>query len=75
MRRRWRSAAAPDGFAFEAEVVLRAIAAGLPLVEVPVRVVYPLGESRRTHFHNVRDPARIVGTVVRTVLELRTRGK
>jgi len=61
-----------DGFAFEAEVVLRAIAAGLPVVEVAVSVVYPSREERRTHFHNVRDPASIVGTVVRTVLELRT---
>jgi glycosyltransferase involved in cell wall biosynthesis len=61
-----------DGFAFEAEVILRAIAAGLPVVEVPVSVVYPAREERRTHFHNVRDPASIVGTVVRTVLELRT---
>ncbi len=61
-----------DGFAFEAEVVLRAIAAGLPVVEVPVGVVYPSREERRTHFRNVRDPASIVGTVVRTVLELRT---
>lgn len=64
-------AARADGFAFEAEVVLRAIAAGLPVVEVPVNVVYPSREERRTHFHNVRDPASIVGTVVRTVLELR----
>lgn len=60
-----------DGFAFEAEVVLRAIAAGLSVVEVRVDVVYPSREERRTHFHNVRDPASIVGTVVRTVLELR----
>jgi glycosyltransferase involved in cell wall biosynthesis len=62
------------GYAFEAEVVLRAIAAGLPIVEVPVGVVYPAERLRRTHFRGVRDPARIVATVVRTVLELR-RGK
>lgn len=61
-----------DGFAFEAEVILRAIAAGLPVVEVPVGVVYPSRQDRRTHFHSIRDPASIVGTVVRTVLELRT---
>jgi glycosyltransferase involved in cell wall biosynthesis len=64
-----------SGFAFEAEIVLRALAAGLPLVEVPVEVVYPPAEERRTHFHAVRDPARIVGTVVRTVLDLRLRGQ
>jgi glycosyltransferase involved in cell wall biosynthesis len=62
------------GYAFEAEVVLRAVAAGLPIVEVPVEVVYPAEPLRRTHFHTVRDPARIVATVVRTVLELRRGG-
>ncbi len=58
-----------SGFAFEAEVLLRAIAAGVPIVEVPVRVVYPTG--RRSHFHVVRDPARIVAVVLLTVWELR----
>jgi glycosyltransferase involved in cell wall biosynthesis len=62
-----------DGFAFEGEVVLRALARGLPLVEVPVTVVYPREQDRRTHFHLVLDPTRIVATVVRTVLELRLR--
>ena len=59
------------GFAFEAEVILRALAAGLPLVEVPVHVVYPAESERVSHFHSVRDPARIVATVVRTVVDLR----
>jgi len=63
------------GYAFEAEVILRALAAGLPLLEVPVEVVYPRAEDARSHFRKVRDPARIVSTVVRTVLELRLRGK
>ena len=60
-----------QGYAFEAEVILRALAAGIPLVEVPVAVVYAAETLQRTHFHNVRDPARIVATVARTVLELR----
>lgn len=60
-----------DGYAFEAEVILRAVAAGLPIVEVPVGVVYGAETLRRTHFRNVRDPVRIVATVARTVLELR----
>jgi len=64
-----------SGFAFEAEVILRALARGLPLVEVPVAVVYPEETSRRTHFHSVRDPARIVASVVRTVLHLRLGGR
>jgi glycosyltransferase involved in cell wall biosynthesis len=59
------------GYAFEAEVLLRAIAAGLPLVEMPVRVVYPPPGQRVTHFHSFRDPARIVAVVVRTAMELR----
>jgi glycosyltransferase involved in cell wall biosynthesis len=59
------------GYAFEAEVLLRAIAAGLPIVELPVRVIYPPREERVTHFHRFRDPARIVAVVVRTALELR----
>lgn len=62
-----------DGYAFEAEVILRAIAANLPIVEVPVRVFYPASGARRSHFRNVRDPARIVASVVKTVIELRIR--
>jgi glycosyltransferase involved in cell wall biosynthesis len=63
------------GYAFEAEVVLRALAARLPVVEVPVEVVYPRAEDARSHFRVVRDPARIVVTVVRTVLDLHLRGR
>jgi glycosyltransferase involved in cell wall biosynthesis len=63
------------GYAFEAEVVLRALAAQLPVVEVPIDVVYPPAAESRSHFRNVLDPTRIVLTVVRTVLELRIRGR
>ena len=70
-----RLATQAQGYAFEAEVVLRALAAGLPVLEVPVTVVYPPVDETRTHFRSVRDPAHIVGTVVRTVLDLRLRGK
>jgi glycosyltransferase involved in cell wall biosynthesis len=59
------------GFAFEAEIVLRAVAADVPIVETPVRVIYPHASQRRSHFRRVADPARIVATVVSTVLELR----
>lgn len=55
---------------FEAEVLLRAVAAGLPIVEVPVSVHYPPQGAQRTHFRVPNDPARIIATVVRTVLEL-----
>jgi glycosyltransferase involved in cell wall biosynthesis len=60
-----------DGYAFEAEVVLRALAAGLPLFEVPVPVRYDDAGRARSHFRRFVDPVRIVGTVTRTVLELR----
>ncbi|MFO0679571.1 MAG: glycosyltransferase family 2 protein [Polyangiaceae bacterium] len=59
------------GYAFEAEVILRAIAAGFPLVEVGTKVHYPPEHERVTYFHSVKDPTRIVGTVVSTVLALR----
>jgi hypothetical protein len=58
------------GYAFEAEVILRALAAGVPVVEVPVHVVYPPKEERVSHFDAVRDPARIVAVVVSTLFEL-----
>jgi glycosyltransferase involved in cell wall biosynthesis len=51
-----------EGYDFEAEVVLRAAWAGASIVEEPVRVLYP--EDRVTHFHVVRDPWRIIRTVV-----------
>jgi glycosyltransferase involved in cell wall biosynthesis len=59
------------GYAFEAEIVLRALAAGLPVIEVPIDVVYPAAGLGRSHFRKVLDPTRIVLAVVRTVLELR----
>lgn len=58
---------------FEAEVLLRACRAGLPVVEVDVGVFYPPEEQRKTHFHVVRDPARIIRSVVRVLLEPRRR--
>ncbi len=58
------------GYAYEAEMLLRANAAGMPIVEIPVEVYYPPEEERLTHFHSVRDPARIVATVVRTLADI-----
>jgi glycosyltransferase involved in cell wall biosynthesis len=71
-----RLGARAEGFAFEGEILLRALDAGLPLVEVSVGVFYP-SSSRRTspsHFRLVADPARIVATIVYTVLDLRLHG-
>lgn len=60
-----------DRFAFEAEAVLRAELAGIRIVEHPVTVLYPA--DRTTHFHVVKDPARIVGRVVATLVERQLR--
>ncbi len=54
------------GFGYEAEIVLRAARSGLPLVQEPVRVVYPPERERSSHFHAVRDPSRIVVRVLAT---------
>jgi len=55
------------GYAFEAEIILRASRLGWQIVEVPVRVIYPPESERVTHFHSVRDPARIVYRVLYTL--------
>ena len=56
-----------DGYAFEAEVILRAVAGRVRIVEVPVEVIYPPEGQRLTHFDSVRDPARIVTRVLKTL--------
>jgi glycosyltransferase involved in cell wall biosynthesis len=53
------------GYAFEAEILLLAVRAGLPIVQVPVRVRYE--GPYHTHFHVARDPARIIGRVLWTL--------
>lgn len=55
------------GYAFEAEIILRSIAAGARLVEIPVQVFYPPPTERITHFDSVRDPARIIVRVLKTL--------
>jgi glycosyltransferase involved in cell wall biosynthesis len=50
------------GYELEAEVLLRAVWAGVRVVEVPIRVLYP--EDRVTHFRIGRDPWRIIKAVV-----------
>ncbi len=59
-----------DGYAFEAEIILRFARTGRPIAQVPIEVIYPPEEERVTHFHSVRDPARIVRRVVLTVLKV-----
>jgi glycosyltransferase involved in cell wall biosynthesis len=57
------------GYAFEAEVILRAARDGLPILQLPIRVLYPEKAERVSHFHVARDPYRIVRRVVQTLLE------
>ncbi len=59
------------GYAYEAEIILRAIAAGVRVVEVPIEVYYPPAEERVSHFHVVRDPARIIKRVLLTLASTR----
>jgi glycosyltransferase involved in cell wall biosynthesis len=56
-----------NGYAFEAEVILRAARARWPIAQVPVRAVYPPNGARTSHFHVVRDPTRIVFRILYTV--------
>jgi glycosyltransferase involved in cell wall biosynthesis len=55
------------GYGYEAELILRAARQGFQIVELPVRVIYPPENERVTHFHSVRDPARIVYRVLFTL--------
>lgn len=58
-----------DGYAFEAEVLMRAVAAGVPICECTTDVLYPV--DRTTHFDNVKDPMRMIVTVLRTAWKMR----
>jgi hypothetical protein len=60
-----------DRYAFEAEIILRLLAMGVPVVELPIDVFYPPEKERLTHFDSVRDPARIIRCVVATLVETR----
>ena len=43
----------------------------MPIVEEPIDVIYPPEELRVSHFHSVRDPARIIVRVIATLVETR----
>jgi hypothetical protein len=59
-----------DRFAFETEVVIRAVRAGMPVRSVPVRVWNPPPGERTSHFRGFRDSLRIVLTVIALLLRL-----
>ena len=56
------------GYGFESDMLVRAARQGIPIVEVPVRVIYPPKAERVSHFRVVADPARIVVRLVHTAL-------
>ncbi len=56
-----------EGYGYEAELILRAVRLGWDVVEEPVRVIYPPESERVSHFHSVKDPARIVYRVLHTL--------
>jgi len=62
-------AARDAGYAFEAEILLRAVWCGIRVEQVPVSVHYPPRIHRVSHFNSVRDPARIIRRVVLTLME------
>jgi glycosyltransferase involved in cell wall biosynthesis len=59
-----------NGYAFEAETLLRAARLGWRIDQLPVRVIYPPASERVSHFHAVRDPARIVFRVLETTWDI-----
>jgi glycosyltransferase involved in cell wall biosynthesis len=60
-----------DRFAFETEVLIRAVRAGIPVRSIPVRVHNPPPEERVSHFRGVSDTVRIVLTVIGLLLRIR----
>lgn len=60
-----------NGFAFEADVLLRSARSGVAIHHEPVAVLYP--PTRTTHFRAVVDPARIVYFVLRATFQVRMR--
>jgi len=57
-------------FAFETEVLIRAVRAGIEVLSVPVRVYYPPVAERRSHYRKVVDTVRIIFVVVGLILRL-----
>jgi glycosyltransferase involved in cell wall biosynthesis len=59
-----------DRFAFETEMVIRGVRAGLPVHSVPVGVYNPPIAERISHFRGFSDTVRIVLTVVGLILRI-----
>jgi glycosyltransferase involved in cell wall biosynthesis len=63
-----------EGYELEAEVVLRAARAGVPIAQVPIRVHYPPEGERVTHFRTRRDVPRIIVRVLDALVTPARRG-
>ena len=57
-------------FAFETEVLIRAVRAGVPIHSVPVRVYYPPIAERTSHYRGFVDTVRIIFVVVGLILRV-----
>jgi glycosyltransferase involved in cell wall biosynthesis len=57
-------------YAFEDEVIVRSLWAGVPVRELAVNVYYPAREKRISHFRKIRDNLKL--TVLNTYLTLRS---
>ena len=57
-------------FAFETEVLIRAVRVGMPIESVPVRVYYPPVEERTSHFDPFVDTLRIIFVVLGLIFRL-----
>lgn len=57
-------------FAFETEVLIRAVRAGIPIRSVPVRAYYPPIHERVSHYRPVADTLRIILVVARLIFRL-----
>ena len=56
-----------EGYQFELEVLVKAHWSGIPILEAPVRVTYPPGISRVSHFRPFVDFMRNAGTFTRLI--------
>lgn len=58
-------------FAFESEVLIRAVRAGIPVRSVPVEVYYPPPTERVSHYRPFVDTVRIIFVVLGLIFRLR----
>jgi len=57
-------------FAFETEVLIRAVRAGIPIRSVPVQTYYPPADVRRSHYRPFVDTVRIIFVVLGLIFRI-----